>query len=77
MQHVFYKLKIQLMEIQLNRKSLTFLIYTVMYIYIHKHIYIYIYLYLYMYVCMYVYSSFYLTLPLKMTLAEVAIGSLI
>ena len=71
MQHVFYKLKIQLMEIKLNRKSLTFLIYTVIYIYIHIHIHIHIYIY------MYVYSSFYLTLPLKMTLAEVAIGSLI
>ena len=71
MQHVFYKLKIQLMEIKLNRKSLTFLIYTVIYIYIHIHIHIHIYIY------MYVYSSFYLTLPLKMTLVEVAIGSLI
>ena len=73
MQHVFYKLKIQLMEIKLNRKSLTFLIYTVIYIYIHIHIHIHIYIYIYMYV----YSSFYLTLPLKMTLVEVAIGSLI
>ena len=63
MQHVFYKLKIQLMEIKLNRKSLTFLIYTVMYIYI--------------YIYMYAFSSFYLTLHLKMTLVEVAIGSLI
>ena len=37
-QLVFYKLKIQLMEVQLNIKNLTFLIYTVTYIYIYIYI---------------------------------------
>ena len=53
MQHVFYKLKIQLMEIKLNRKSLTFLIYTVIYIYIHIHIHIHTHIYIYIYVCIF------------------------